>query len=622
MIVMKRIHFIVIFALIIASFFAGFLYSRKSNNNHGGTGDRKILYYADPMNPGMKSDKPGLAPCGMQLEPVYADDARSGNSATLAPGTVLVNLEKQQLIGVRVATVENAPWSHTIRALGRVVPDETRVYRINAATDGWIKKITSATTDSLVEKDELLATFYAPEFFSALKAYLYGLRSYDRFKESGQETHGQLDLTDANVENYRNALRNLGMTEHQMDEIKRTRQGGNQVEIRAPAAGFILVRNITLGQRFDRGSELYRIADLSEVWIVADTYENEAYYLKPGMRVRVSAPNLKKTFFAWVAKVPPRFDPTSRTLQVRLEAHNPGLLLRSDMFVDVEIPIQLAPGISVPADAVLDSGRRQTVFVDLGKGFFEPRNVKTGWRFGGRVEITEGLSSGERIVVSGNFLIDSESRMKLAAAGLYGVLSQDPVCGTEVDESKAKPTGLTSEYGGKTYYFCSEACKKEFAKNPAAYIMDDKKSPPLPPAQEENIVKEQEDQPHTLSSQPSPSREIEPSDGDPAKAFKEKSESVETAQPMETKVADHSGSDHPGSSTKPETAKDPVCATQLTTETAAAKSEYLGKTYFFCSDECKMVFDRNPGRYIEKTDGSSSQAPQQTHRLRRRGNLQ
>ena len=206
-----------------------------------------------------------------------------------------------------------------------------------------------------------------------MKAYLYGLRSFDRFEKTGQETKDQLDLTDANIENYRNALRNLGMTEHQLDEIMRTRRGGDQVEIRAPAAGFVLIRNLTLGERFQRGTELYRIADLSKVWILLDTFEMETSSFKPGMRVRVSAPNLKKSFYARVADVLPRFDPASRTMKVRLETDNPGLALRPDMFVNVELPVRSTSAMTVPADAIMDTGLKKTVFVDKGNGFFDPR---------------------------------------------------------------------------------------------------------------------------------------------------------------------------------------------------------------------------------------------------------
>ena len=320
------------------------------------------------------------------------------------PGTANLSPEKQQFIGVKVATVEKGPWTHTLRTLGRVVPDDNRLYRINAATDGWVKKLLPSTTDSLVEKDELLATFYAPEFFSAMKAYLYGLRSLDRFEKSGKETKEQLDLTDANIENYRNALRNLGMTEHQLDEIMRTRRGGDQVEIRAPAAGFVLTRNLTLGERFQRGTELYRIADLSKVWILVDTFEREAYSFKTGTSVRVTAPNLGKSFSARVAQVPPRFDPATRTLQVRLEADNPGLSLRPDMFVDVELPINLPPAITDPdrrhsrygtkEDRFCRSGERHS----LNPGKWRPAGV---WATGSR--LSKGFPQGRRSLFRGPF---------------------------------------------------------------------------------------------------------------------------------------------------------------------------------------------------------------------------
>jgi RND family efflux transporter MFP subunit len=388
----------------------------------------------------------------------------------LRPVTVSVSPEKQQLIGVRVAKVEKAPWNPTLRVLGRVAPDENRIYRIISATDGWVKRVLSYTTGSLVKKDELLATFFSPEFFSGIKAYLYGLRSLNRFEKSGKETKEQLEQTGASIENYRNALRNLGMTEHQLDEIMRTQQGVDNIDIRAPAAGFILVRNLSPGQRFEKGAELYRIADFSKVWIVADIFENEAQYLQPGKIVKASLPYQKKTFQARVSDILPQFDEATRTLKVRLEADNPDYTLRPSMFVDVELPLSLPPAIAVPADAVLDSGLKKTVFVDRGNGVFEPKEVETGWRIGNRVEIIKGLKSGEQIVISGNFLIDSETRLELAAAGMIGTLSKDPVCGGDVSIIKAEKAGRKSIYQGKTYYFSSDECKEQFDKNPARYM--------------------------------------------------------------------------------------------------------------------------------------------------------
>jgi YHS domain-containing protein len=140
------------------------------------------------------------------------------------------------------------------------------------------------------------------------------------------------------------------------------------------------------------------------------------------------------------------------------------------MFVDLELPIQLPSAIAIPADAILDSGLKKTVFVDHGNGVFEPREVETGWRMGDRVEIVNGLKPGERIVISGNFLIDSESRLELASSGMQGTLSKDPVCGVEVSLKKAEKAGLKTSHGGKTYYFDSDECKQQFDKNPQQYI--------------------------------------------------------------------------------------------------------------------------------------------------------
>ena len=178
--------------------------------------------------------------------------------------------------------------------------------------------------------------------------------------------------------------------------------------------------------------------------------------------MRATLPNQNKTLWATVSDVLPEFDTVTRTLKVRLEVDNPEYALRPDMFVDVEFPLTLPETVTVPVEAVMDTGLKKMVFVDRGNGYFEPRKVETGWRFGDRVEILKGLKPGEKIVISGNFLIDSESRMKLAAAGMSGEVTKDPVCGLNVDETKAKAAGLQSSYKNETYYFCSEDCQQHF----------------------------------------------------------------------------------------------------------------------------------------------------------------
>ena len=349
-------------------------------------------------------------------------------------GTVEITQERQQLIGLRVAQVEKSKVTGDLRILGRVAFDERRVYIINSAAAGWVREISTITVGSAVKKGEKLAAFYSPEFLSSQQAYFYALNALDRFttgeevmEEGGEMGEGeeeekkspnpdQIKLTQANIRQYGDTLRNLGMGEKQIEEIGRTRKFTDQIEMASPTSGIIISRNIYLGQRFEKATEFFKIADLSRVWILADVFENEAQYLKPGLKAKVTLSQMKKTYTATVSNVPPFFDAQTRTLKVRLEADNPGQIMRPDMFVDIELPVRMPPAITVPSEAIIFSGKKKTVFVDLGNGFFEPRQIETGWRMGNKIEVIKGLKPGDRIVISGNFLIDSES--KLGGAGL------------------------------------------------------------------------------------------------------------------------------------------------------------------------------------------------------------
>jgi membrane fusion protein, copper/silver efflux system len=444
---MKRILFCVIGLLfLIGSFLAGYWYRTRD----GGTVACRES----------ATDSSGIAP---------ESSGQEGVEDEMSPGTVRVSAERQQKFGIEVEVAKKASETHMLRMVGRVAADETRVYRVIAATEGWIRETFNNTTGSQVEKDEPLASLYSREFLSAEQAYIYALNALDRFLTEETETQGQLDLTKANIQQYIDSLRTLGMSDLQIQEIARTRKLTQDILIRSPAAGFVITRNISPGLRFDKGTEFYRIADLRHVWILADLFENEAQYLKPGKAVKVTLLHQKRILQAKVSEVLPQFDPTTRTLKVRLELDNPGYILRPDMFVDVELPVTLPPAIVIPADAILDSGLKKMVFVDRGNGLFEPREVETGWRFENRAQIMTGLRPGERIVVSGNFLVDSESRLELAAAGMYGTLATDPVSGTSVSTRKAEKTGMKSVYRGQTYYFSSTESKRQFDRNPARY---------------------------------------------------------------------------------------------------------------------------------------------------------
>jgi YHS domain-containing protein/multidrug efflux pump subunit AcrA (membrane-fusion protein) len=616
---MKRLPYVILLLLLLAGAFLGGAWynQRGANGNHIGQGGRRVLYYVDPMNPGHTSDKPGVAPCGMPMEPVYADDESSAEgspiTASMSPGTVRITPQKQQLIGVRVEKVEMAPHSHALRTLGRVSADENRTHSITAGAEGWVWEVRGGTTGSLVRKEELMASVYNYQFLTRQQQYLYALEFGERRQRaaeglpgarqpvaqpqveaqigshsSGEHQHGEraagepqprpyqarsqsaavppaeatmvpttpggptgmMNPTGGAVYTVRDQLEvaklelySLGVGDYQLREIARNRRVATDLEIRSPVTGIVLARNVSPQQRFDRGTELFRVADLTRVWILADVFEREAQHIRPGMSARVSLPHHGKVFEAQVTDVPPPYDPATRALRVRLEADNPELELRPAMFVDVEFLISFPPAIIVPSDAILDSGLRKTVFVDLGNGFFEPRTVQTGWRFGDRVEILGGLTPGEKIVVSGNFLIDSESRMKLAAAGLYGTPEKDPMNGMDVYPSEAKREGLTLEFEGKTYYFHSEETKIAFEKA------------------------------HGL----------------------QEGNSTETGQAATQDQQAPQG-----------LIIDPVCRMPLpdaTTRKGNHKIEHLGKTYYFCSDWCKNQFAKQPERYVKNAPG-------------------
>jgi RND family efflux transporter MFP subunit len=320
---------------------------------------------------------------------------------------------------VRVSPVEESSGAYKLRLFGRVAPDEASIYKLNAGIDGYIRDVSAVTTGSLVKKDQVLATFSSPSAVMTIQSYLLNLGAEDRFKKSAAEgsVEGQsLGAANANIQQRIQQMQNMGMSTLQMDEIRRTREFPDSIKIVAPADGFVLARNVSPGQKFERDTEWYRIADLRKVWVLANVFESDAQYLHPGMQLRVSLPNRGKTLGGRVSDVLPQFEAATRILKARIEVDNPGYVLRPDMFVDVELPVAFSRAIVVPISAVLDSGLKKTVFVERGAGVFAPRLVETGRCFDDRVEIVKGLQPGERIVVSGNFLLGSESRLKETAS--------------------------------------------------------------------------------------------------------------------------------------------------------------------------------------------------------------
>jgi RND family efflux transporter MFP subunit len=414
---MKRTSIAIVPLLMAASFGLGRWRERPVTASPAPAGP-VILYYHDPMHPEYRSDRPGRAPdCGMDLVPVYAKPGEQPAAPKEhEPRSLHVAAGKQQLIGVQFGTAEESAGPAAFRTYGRIVPDEARVYRLVPKVDGWVRRIFPAATGELVKKGQPLVSVYSKDFQVAQQAYIFALNQLERF-HNGDEPDALERLKLAAAEALLN-LQNLGVPEEQIAEVRRTKKVLSEVNLSAPANGFIVSRTVYPDQRFDRGMDFYRIVDLRRVWIQADLSNPLLRQLVPGAPARVSVPQLPGTTFeARAAGVPPQFDTGSRTLQLRLEADNPGLALKPDMYVDLEFTVPAPRGVTVPRDAVVDSGTHTIVYVDRGNGDFESRPVRTGWRLGDRVEIAEGLAAGERIVISGTFLIDSESRMQAAAHG-------------------------------------------------------------------------------------------------------------------------------------------------------------------------------------------------------------
>lgn len=459
---MRPALFLSFAAVAVAAFLAGWYGHRGASPS--AVGGRRVLYYHDPMHPAYRSDKPGVAPdCGMPLEAVYEGQPAAA-APPLPPGSFEVTAGQRELLGVRTSLAEMAAEHQSLHLLGRVAAEDSRLYRVLAATDGWVRQIFDQSPGVLVRKNERLATIYSPEFLTAEQAYLYALSALDRFQSDPKEVPAQIALSRANVQQARDNLRNLGMGEPQLEEMRRTRELSQEIGVYAPADGIVLSRSLSPGQRFEKGAELYRCADLGHLWILADVFENETLTIRPGQSASVR--HNGRIWRATAGRALPLFDPATRTMKLRLELDNPDYLLRPDMFVDVDLPVDAGPSISVPADAVIDSGLRQVVYVEQAAGIFAARRVEAGSRYGDRVRILRGLEAGERVVTSGNFLLDSESRMRQPSLALTAS-PKDPVCGMAMDGAKAAAHAVRD---GQTYYFCSTSCRERFGKNAAMYL--------------------------------------------------------------------------------------------------------------------------------------------------------
>ncbi|MCX6624729.1 MAG: efflux RND transporter periplasmic adaptor subunit [Acidobacteria bacterium] len=450
---MKKLSFAFLFLVVLAAGFAAGIWFVQRNRGGGQKEGRKVLYWVDPMHPAYRSDKPGIAPdCGMKLEPVYADsqptaqaskkvlhyrdpaqpsyhsdkpgmNPETGNdlepvyegaTESLPPGTIQVAVEKQQLIGVKFAVVEPASATETIRANGRVMQDETKITRVHPKIEGWIEKVHVSFSGQHVNAGDPLLTIYSPEMLATEQELLLALKARETMKAGPSQE--ALANSESLIHAARRRLELWDLSQAEIERVEQTGKAIRTVTLYSPASGYVMARNAFPSQKVMPETELYAIADLSRVWIMADIFETDSAKIRAGQPAVISQPFAAGVRFnARVSYIQPLMDAMTRTLKIRLEADNPGLRLKPEMYVDVEFQSGATGRMTVPSDAVINTGLRRTVFVDRGSGNLEPRAVEIGQRIGDRIEILRGLQTGERVVAAGAFLIDSEAQLKNAA---------------------------------------------------------------------------------------------------------------------------------------------------------------------------------------------------------------
>jgi Cu(I)/Ag(I) efflux system membrane fusion protein len=375
------------------------------------TSERKVLFYRNPMNPSVTSPTPAKDSMGMDYVPVYHEGASSEVAGTVKIDPVVV-----QNIGVRTAVAKSEAISRTVRTVGRVDFDEERMARLHPKVQGWIEELRVDKTGEAVAKDDILLSIYSPQLVSTQQEYLLALNNLSALGDSPIEEirQGAKDL----VKSSRERLQFLDVPEHQIRELEGTREIKKKIHIHSPVEGTVLKIGARQGQHVTPQTELYMLADLKQVWVFADIYENEIPWVKEGDKVEmtlVSVPG--RTFLGEVSYIYPYSEAKTRTTKVRIVFDNADLLLRPGMFTEVSILSDTRDkSVVVPSESVVRSGGKPQVFVVREPGKFEPRKVTLGIESDGQIEVISGVNEGEEVVTSAQFLVDSESKLREATA--------------------------------------------------------------------------------------------------------------------------------------------------------------------------------------------------------------
>jgi RND family efflux transporter MFP subunit len=383
-----------------------------------GASGRRILFYRHPMDASIHSDNPAKDNMGMDYVPVYEDEAQGGSTV---PGRaeIKVPVERAQLLGIRSVPVGSGFTGGSVRTVGRVAVDERRREVVQTRYEGYVQKLYVDFTGKPVRAGQPLLAIYSPELVAAQKEYLVARGAQARLGGSsvpGVATGGA-ELADA----ARQRLHALGLGPAEIAALDRTGTAQRTVTLHSPVAGVVLQKMAVEGMKVSPADRLYEIADLSHVWILAEVYEKDLAAVRIGLPARVTlATQPGGEWRGTVSFVSPTVKPDTRTVEARIDVDNPSGVLKPDMFVDVSLEGAPSAVLTVPESAVIPTGERTLVFVDKGDGHYEPREVALGARVAGAYEVRRGLTAGERVVVSANFLLDSESSLRAAIARSTG----------------------------------------------------------------------------------------------------------------------------------------------------------------------------------------------------------
>ncbi|HID38078.1 MAG TPA: efflux RND transporter periplasmic adaptor subunit [Calditrichaeota bacterium] len=410
------------------------------------SGERKILYWQAPMNPTEIYDRPGKSKMGMDLIPVYEDQVSSGSSVQIDPVTV-------QNMGVRTARVQRIDFSRTLRTVAKIEYNEKKLYTVSSKISGWIEKLYVDYTGKPVRKGQTLLEIYSPELVTTQQEYLLALKNQrmvadSKFASVREGAHSLLNAS----------RQRLSYWDIPQAEIKRLEESGTvrkSLSLISPANGVVTHKNAIDGMHVKEGQDLYQIADLSTVWVLASIYDSEAPWIRVGQEAEIELPYAPgKILTGKITYIYPYLDEKARDLKIRLEFPNPGLQLKPGMYANVLIQTSpIKDALVVPVEAVIRSGKRNLVFIAREGGRFEPRDVRIGEESDdGKIRIIEGLLGNEEIVISAQFLLDSESRLQEAIQKMLaektGSVQKESSAKPETDHIKSKSPVDETDHSG------------------------------------------------------------------------------------------------------------------------------------------------------------------------------